>query len=561
MLTMSEQSGSVGEMESQRAAVALAREIIDKFALWDLDPLLNIIMSRMEKDELNVAVFGRFKAGKTSFINSLVGRSLLPVDVIPVTSVVTELSHNSTELAIVLFKNGQATRTISVAEIASYISESENPGNKKGVQTVSVELPLPEPFAKLKLVDTPGLDSVLLHNTAASLSWIPNVDLAIVAVSVDPPLSQQDITLLEKLQHFSSNICVLLTKVDTLEPREQEKVLTFVKEQLSVRFSSLIWVFPYSIRKGYEQLRLQFERDYLATVLSSFDFQRSSALTTKVQALLQSLNDYLRLALKAADAQNAELQNLRSQIEVAAKSQADSELHFKLLANHAVARARPIVEGRLRTKWLRQVQTKLSEVFAVEKTQWRGGFAETVSQFRQWLDANLKAELTDISAVEREAFLEPLRDLQRQSQQELQSLRGALSERIEQILGTPLHTTEPDIEIESPRSPDVTVGKIFDHAWEIISPLIPMSVFRPVVERRFLAKVEYEVFKNLSRLTSQWEEVIHVAIRATEAEAERRFDQFLATIGRLLTQADASQRAILSDFLRRVQEMVSQQTM
>lgn len=299
-------------------------------------------------------------------------------------------------------------------------------------------------------------------------------------------------------------------------------------------------------------------RDYLAKVLSSFDFQRSSALTTKVQALLQSVSDYLRLALKAADAQNAELQNLRSQIEAAAKSQADSELHFKLLANHAVARARPIIEGRLRTKWLRQLQTKLSEVFAVEKTQWRGGFAETVSQFRQWLDANLKAELTDISAVEREAFLEPLRDLQRQSQQELQSLRGALSERIEQILGTPLHTTEPDIEIEPPRSPDVTVGKIFDHDWEIISPLIPMSVFRPVVERRFLAKVEYEVFKNLSRLTSQWEEVIQVAISATEAEAERRFDQFLATIGRLLTQTDVSQRAILSDLLRRVREISNQ---
>lgn len=89
MLTMSEQSGSAGEMESQRAAVTLAREIIDRFALWDLDPLLKIIKSRMENDELNVAVFGRFKAGKTSFINSLVGRSLLPVDVIPVTAVVT----------------------------------------------------------------------------------------------------------------------------------------------------------------------------------------------------------------------------------------------------------------------------------------------------------------------------------------------------------------------------------------------------------------------------------------------------------------------------------------
>jgi GTP-binding protein EngB required for normal cell division len=555
MLTMSELSGGTRQMECQRAAVTLAREIIDRFALWDLDPLLNVITSRMEKDELNVAVFGRFKAGKTSFLNSLVGRSLLPVDVIPVTSVVTELSHNSAEFATVVFNNGQTARTISVDEVASYVSEAENPGNKKAVLTVSVHLPLPQRLVKLKLVDTPGLDSVLAHNTAASLSWIPNVDLAIVAVSVDPPLSQHDIALIERLQHFSSNICVLLTKVDTLQPPEQDKVLAFVSEQLSSRFSSHIHVFPYSIRHDYEQLRLQFERDYLANVLSSFDLQRSSSLRTKVHALLESVSDYLRLALKAADAQESELQKLRSQVDAAAQSQADSKLQFKLLANHAVARARPTIEGRLRTKWLRQLQKKFSQAFAVEKSRWHGGFAETLSEFRQWLHANLRAELTDVSAAERGDFLEPLRDLQRQYQQELQSLRRALSQRIEQILDIPLHTTEPDIEIEPPRSPDVSVGKIFDHDWETISPLIPMAVFRPLVERHFLAKVEYEVFKNLSRLTSQWEDVIRVAIRATETEAERRFDEFLATVGRLLKQSDVSQRAVLSSFLRRVQEM------
>lgn len=271
---MSELPGSAREMESHRAAVTLAREIIDRFALCDLDPLLNVIKSRMEKNDLNVAVFGRFKAGKTSFLNNLVGRPLLPVDVIPVTSVVTELSHNPVEFATVVFNNGQATRTISVDAVASYISEAENPNNRKAVQTVSVHLPLPQRLVKLKLVDTPGLDSVLAHNTAASLSWIPNVDLAIVAVSVDPPLSQQDIALIEKLQRFSPNICVLLTKVDTLESAEREKVLAYVNEHLGSRFSSAIRVFPYSIRQGYEQLRLQFERDYLATVLSSFDSQR-----------------------------------------------------------------------------------------------------------------------------------------------------------------------------------------------------------------------------------------------------------------------------------------------
>ena len=83
---------------------------------------------------------------------------------------------------------------------------------------IKVELPCLAGFRGLTFVDTPGLESVLAHDTDASMRWLPNIGLALVAVSVDPPLSQRDIELLRKLYKYTPNVSILLTKVDLLDP-------------------------------------------------------------------------------------------------------------------------------------------------------------------------------------------------------------------------------------------------------------------------------------------------------------------------------------------------------
>jgi hypothetical protein len=94
---------------------------------------------------------------------------------------------------------------------------------------VQVELPAMERYRGICFVDTPGLDSVFEHNTDASIEWLPNTGLALVAVGVDPPLSAHDIELIRDLSRFTPNISVLLTKVDTLAPDERTEVEGFVR--------------------------------------------------------------------------------------------------------------------------------------------------------------------------------------------------------------------------------------------------------------------------------------------------------------------------------------------
>ncbi|HLZ92719.1 MAG TPA: dynamin family protein [Candidatus Acidoferrum sp.] len=540
-------------------AFRLAREITERFQLADLKPLLRAIETRMKNEELNLAVFGRFKAGKSSFLNHLIGRALLPVGVIPVTSIVTQISAGREEIAVVTFENGSTTAAAASAqEIANYVSEAENPGNRKRVQSVSISIPLPERLGKLKLVDTPGLESIYRHNTAASLGWIPNVDLAVVAIGVDPPLTQQDVLLIEKLQRFSQNVCVLLTKMDTLDRNEQQEVRQFVVRQLSSQFGETVRLFPYSIRPGYEDLRVRFEEEYLSRAIVSFHEERSAALARKLQTLFISTADYLQLALKAADARASVLQQIGSQLADAEKGLADRKLQLQLLARHAAARTRPAIEKHLQQNTEPGLRRALADRLAIEHRHWRGSFAKTLLQFEQWLRRELQAGLAGVSSAERDSFLEPLRDLQRQYRNELQSFRDQLSEKVERVLGVPLRITEPEIELHPPGLPDISIGKIFDRNWELLSALIPMSVVRRMVYRHFSAKLEDELLKNLSRLASQWEEAIHSAIGGTEKEAKARLDDTVLTLRTILTREDPGKEDTAATFLKRIEEIAQQ---
>jgi hypothetical protein len=78
------------------------------------------------------------------------------------------------------------------------------------------------------------------------------------------------------------------------------------------------------------------------------------------------------------------------------------------------------------------------------------------------------------------------------------------------------------------------VGKIFDHTWELLSPLVPMRLVKGMVERHFARKVGDAVFMNLSRLASQWEGLVNAALHLLEKEAIRRLDGLIATIESLL---------------------------
>jgi ribosome biogenesis GTPase A len=150
------------------ARLAEAAELLGVAEVRDLDAE---VAGRLQALRLEVAVVGEFKRGKSSLLNALVGREVLPVGVLPLTAVPTVLEQGE-EALVVEYTDGRQEQH-PLRQVASFATEQANPGNRLGVARVTARLNTPLLDAGVRLVDTPGVGSVHEHNTRSTDAYLP----------------------------------------------------------------------------------------------------------------------------------------------------------------------------------------------------------------------------------------------------------------------------------------------------------------------------------------------------------------------------------------------------
>lgn len=533
-------------------AIDLCRRLSGEYGISATSGLIEICEQTASAPEIAVAVLGRFKAGKSSFLNHLIGRELLPVGVVPVTAIVTQIGYGPVECAEVHYLDGRV-RAVELSSIREYVTERDNPENVKQVERLSVDLPQLERFEGLRFVDTPGLESALEHNTRASLDWLPNVGLALVAVSVDPPLSGRDIELIKTLLRFTPSVSVLVTKADLLSDRDREEVLEYIGAQLARSAGAGARILPYSDRPGFERFKAEVERVLIEDTLGSFNEQRGAILKRKVETLVEECEAFLRLALKSAETAESERSELARVASEERAAAADAKAQFRLTVQHASATSRPRFAAMLE-KHQPEMEQRFRESLADEFPAWTASLAKMMTSYQEWLESRLRSELGELQAQLEPEFRKPLWKTTRQISRALQAYRDRLSAQTERAFGIPLHTTETEIEAAPPKSPDIRVGQVFDRNWELLSPVLPVSLIKGIVYAHFRRKLPFMIYKNLSRLATQWEDVVNKALEDLRREAERRLDSLVATVERLLA-TNPGGAARLREDLRQLGEM------
>ena len=546
-----ETNGVAHPPQSSPAALDLAAEIAARYEISALSGLLASVRAAARQDEISVAVLGRFKAGKSSFLNHFIGRNLLPVGVVPVTAVVTEIRYGPHEEARVHHHDGRDPE-VPLDRIAGYISEKENPENAKQVDLITVELPELRRFRGLKFVDTPGLESALGHNTQTSLDWLPNAGLALVAVSVDPPLSQRDIELLKSLYQYTPKVAILLTKADLLSERELAEVVEFVRIQLARNLPGTPRIFPYSTKPGFERFRQALEAELATGTFQHFAAERESILSRKMDTLLRECGAYLTLSLKSAELVQSERQALSRQVVGEKEGVDELKSTVRLVVQHAAGSTRSMVANRLEAHQ-QDLERALLAAFESEFPKWTRSLATMLSRFEDWLAAALRDQLAAVSVRERGSFLEPLHKVRKQTHRALQQFRDRLSDNTLRAFGVPLRTTETEIPVVEPATPDIRVGRVFDRNWELLSPILPVWLIRAVVCRHFERTISYLIYENLSRLSAQWEESVNGALWSVEKEARRRLDELLGTVERLVENSGQERAPQLRADLERLE--------
>jgi hypothetical protein len=216
--------------------VALARlaEIARHLDVGALQAEANAASERLAGQRFFLACLGQFKRGKSTLLNALVGGSVLPVGIPPVTSALTIVRHGTPPRAEVRLADG-GTLSIGFDELASFVDERDNPENVKRVLAVEVFLPVPLLETGLCLVDTPGLGSVFAGNTAVTRSFVPQLDAALLVLGSDPPITGEEASLLAEVAAEVRHVIVVLNKADRASAAELQDARRFTQAVLEDR--------------------------------------------------------------------------------------------------------------------------------------------------------------------------------------------------------------------------------------------------------------------------------------------------------------------------------------
>ena len=157
-------------------------------------------------DAFRLVVVGEIKKGKSSFINALLEAwNLLPVETGVATSTVYEVQYGEEEKCTVRFNprehSEDATQLeevepleIPLGNVASYGTEASNPGNKREVESIVVELPNEFLKSGVTLIDTPGLGGMMAAHADITWKQAPKAHaVCFVLDSVEAVVSQPEL--------------------------------------------------------------------------------------------------------------------------------------------------------------------------------------------------------------------------------------------------------------------------------------------------------------------------------------------------------------------------------
>ncbi|WP_339095949.1 dynamin family protein [Deinococcus sp. VB343] len=158
--------------------------------------------ARMLDEAFLLVVVGEFNAGKSSFVNALLGAQVLPEGVTPTTDRIYVLVHGE--------KAGELEPTRD-----PFVSRLTHP------------LPSLEGVA---LVDTPGTNAIIRQHQALTEGFLPRADLVLFLTSADRPFTESERQFLSLAARWGRSVVMVVNKADLLETPEQvAQVRAFVE--------------------------------------------------------------------------------------------------------------------------------------------------------------------------------------------------------------------------------------------------------------------------------------------------------------------------------------------
>jgi GTP-binding protein EngB required for normal cell division len=272
---------------------------ITQQGLVDYRGRLSAILDRLESKSFEIALFGRVSSGKSSLLNHIVGASVLPVGVNPITAVPTRMVFGASPRILVTVA-GQSPQAFEVGRISEFVTEQQNPANKKRVERLVVEYPSDKLRDGVVLVDTPGLGSLASAGAAETLAYLPRCDLGVVLIDAGSTLTAEDLSSLQALNQAAIQTVVLLSKADLLARDDVARSRDYIAQQIRSNLRLDLAVHAVSVQPGFVDLLDRWFSDELAPLYEQHQQLTQDSLRRKIGALRDAVAGVLKARLERA---------------------------------------------------------------------------------------------------------------------------------------------------------------------------------------------------------------------------------------------------------------------
>ena len=186
-------------------------------------------------EHFTVAVVGEFNRGKSTLINRVLGREILPVSDLPTTALFTRITFGKPGKIKVYDKEGKEIKELPLAGKSWEGLKAANFGEKEPEGHVVVETGDPW-LGKygIDILDTPGAGDLEERRAQVIERCLVGADAAFVAISATTMLSltEQSFIRHKIMSRGIPFMAIALTKLDEVPVKDREDVITFLYKKL-----------------------------------------------------------------------------------------------------------------------------------------------------------------------------------------------------------------------------------------------------------------------------------------------------------------------------------------
>ena len=254
-------------------------------------------------DKVIVGIGGAFSAGKSSFLNGILGRKILSVEIDPTTSIPTYLIHGEHQKIKAVLKNAQQ-QDLSLEQFKSltHHAEQELYELTKNIDLILLNQP-EQQWSHLAFLDTPGYSNhedieqgmcdahiaKVQLNDAQCLIWLISADQGVI--------SQSDIEFLKIIRSDIPKL-VVISRADKKSPNDLNEIKKLTQYTLAQHQIDVIDVLVFSARQPRN-----FDRDRLDQFLVQWSSEHQES------RIIENFNQYF-------EAMKKHLQTMEGQIEI-----------------------------------------------------------------------------------------------------------------------------------------------------------------------------------------------------------------------------------------------------